>query len=150
VRRLNALAFFLATVAAVQSALPASAESTLRSDSQASSQGAQWSMFKHGASRTGRTRIIGPQSSDLAWQQLLKGFCMQAPLAIGGDGTIYFGDYCGMLTALAPDGSLKWSYSNFAVYIRSAPTIGNNGRLHIGALAGPTFPGWGGLFAFGS
>jgi outer membrane protein assembly factor BamB len=77
--------------------------------------------------------------------------CDQTAPAIGGDGTIYFGgDYCiTVMTALAPDGTQKWSYGSSIVYLRSAPTIGRNGRLYIGALAGPLFPDTGGLFAFG-
>jgi len=90
---------------------------------------------------------VNPDGS-LKWKYFAG--CDQTAPAIGGDGTIYFGgDYCGTLTALAPDGTLKWSYSNFAVYMRSAPTIGHNGRLYVGALAGLTFSGWGGLFCFG-
>lgn len=77
--------------------------------------------------------------------------CDQSAPAIGGDGTIYFsGDYCiTVLTALKPNGTLKWNYNSSVVYLRSAPTVGRNGRLYIGALAGPLFPNTGGLYAFG-
>lgn len=76
--------------------------------------------------------------------------CDQTAPAIDADGTIYFAsDYCGTVHALNPFGSELWAMSNPFDYMRSAPVIGRNDRLYVGALAGPATPDKGGLFAFG-
>ncbi len=63
-----------------------------------------------------------------------------------GDGTIYFGNCGGILYALLPDGTLKWSYSWPYNYIRTAPAIGLRSRVYVGLL---DYLIDGGLAAFG-
>ena len=62
-------------------------------------------------------------------------------LALGGDGTIYFGAYTDGLTgtmyALNPDGTLKWAYDDEGgAYIRTPPAIGMGQGVYAGSLNG--------------
>jgi len=62
-------------------------------------------------------------------------------LALGGDGTIYFGAYTdgltGPLFALNADGTLKWEYDDEGgAYIRTPPAIGLGQRVYAASLIG--------------
>ncbi len=61
-------------------------------------------------------------------------------MAVGGDGSIYFGSGCcapPSLYALNPGGSLKWQYeaSLDQIYIRTSPAIGKDGHVYAGGLS---------------
>jgi len=77
--------------------------------------------------------------------------CDQTAPSIGGDRTIYFGSNdCYTISALNPDGTLKWSYrKGFGAFMRSAPAIGRDGRLYSAFLVDPGYLPHGGLLAFG-
>ena len=54
------------------------------------------------------------------------------PAAIGSDGTIYVGAGRG-LTALRPDGSLKWRFNETNTEVDTAPTIGPDATIYFTA-----------------
>ncbi len=76
----------------------------------------------------------------MIWQAQFAGRSPTA-LALGGDGTIYYGAYTdgltGPLFALNPDGSLKWEYDDpGGAYVRTPPAIGLGRRVYAGSLNG--------------
>jgi outer membrane protein assembly factor BamB len=56
-------------------------------------------------------------------------------IVIDSDGTLYFGDFFGHVTALNPDGSLKWRYKldDLAFVFTSCPCIGEDGIIYVSA-----------------
>lgn len=62
--------------------------------------------------------------------------------AIGNDGTIYIADYNGILYAINPNGSLKWSYAlkyyTSATVSYDTPSIGSDGTIYILSNGGST------------
>jgi len=75
--------------------------------------------------------------TDSRWQASTKGAITGAP-AIGFDGTIYFGggfpDY--NLYAVAPDGSIKWTYEASGSIDDCSPAIGSDGTIYFGSFDG--------------
>jgi outer membrane protein assembly factor BamB len=55
--------------------------------------------------------------------------------AIGSDGTVYVGNYNGLLYAINPDGSQKWAYP-MGSNIDSSPAIGVDGNIYVGDFGG--------------
>jgi outer membrane protein assembly factor BamB len=92
---------------------------------------AEWSMFKKGADRAGRTGHIGPQTPHVQWDHSLSLDDIQSPAAIAADGTIYAGSVIGRFYAFRPDGSLKWIRKLSRFEITSAPAIGQDGTVYI-------------------
>jgi outer membrane protein assembly factor BamB len=52
-------------------------------------------------------------------------------IAIDVDGTLYFGDFHGDITALNPDGSLKWKHNINNIILTSCPCIGKDGTIYV-------------------
>jgi hypothetical protein len=50
--------------------------------------------------------------------------------AVGPDGTVYFGNAVGVVAALHPDGTLKWSKSGLGA-VTASPTVGSGG-VYVG------------------
>ena len=75
--------------------------------------------------------------TDSLWQASTKGPITGAP-AIGADGTLYFGggfpDF--KVYAVAPDGSLKWSYAANESFDNCSPAIGGDGTIYFGCYDG--------------
>jgi outer membrane protein assembly factor BamB len=86
----------------------------------------QWSMFMNGPQRRGRTRILGAQSSNLAWR--ISTETNGGGPAVGLDGTIYQGTDFGELLALNPDGSLKWRFLT-PFRVNTTPAFLLDGRI---------------------
>jgi len=62
----------------------------------------------------------------------------QSSLAIGADGTIYFGNHDGSFFALDPDGNLKWRrQTGQGIYY--APAIGVDGTVYFGSADGSLY-----------
>jgi outer membrane protein assembly factor BamB len=125
---------FIAVAFAVSSrALAAVEQARMHGNSAASGAGshAQWSMFKNGRTRTGRTGFVGPQTNAVKWTHLLKGYGMQAPLAIGHDGAIYAGSVHGFFYAFDPKGSVRWKSRLSKYEITSGPAIASDGTIYI-------------------
>lgn len=100
---------------------------------------APWPMYRHDARRTGQSECAGPQAGNLAWRRELPDIVKSGP-AMGADGTIYVG--CGgeesggsSLYALAPDGSILWSFGTGGG-VESSPAIGQGGTLYAGSWDG--------------
>ncbi len=53
-------------------------------------------------------------------------------IAIGDDGTLYFGDYSAYLYAVYPDGTLNWKYKTGEA-ITSCPAIAEDGTIYVSA-----------------
>ncbi|MGA1842438.1 MAG: PQQ-binding-like beta-propeller repeat protein, partial [bacterium] len=65
----------------------------------------------------------------LKWSYQTGSF-VSAPPAIDAEGTIYIGDWDGMVYALTPGGSLKWNYQTGGA-IFSSPAIGEDGMIYV-------------------
>ncbi|UCD14422.1 MAG: PQQ-like beta-propeller repeat protein [Thermoplasmatales archaeon] len=60
--------------------------------------------------------------------------------AIGNDGTIYFGDWNGLIHALYPNGTMKWRFKADGAVL-SSPVIGEDGTIFCGCHVGPPWAG---------
>jgi len=60
------------------------------------------------------------------------GAAIISSVAIGNDGTLYFGSDDYKLYALNPDGSQKWRFPTGGS-VRSSPTIGIDGTIYVGS-----------------
>jgi outer membrane protein assembly factor BamB len=61
---------------------------------------------------------------------------VQTSITIDVDGTLYFGDFHGDITALNPDGSVKWIYNINNIITKSTPCIGQDGTIYFGGYNG--------------
>jgi len=122
-----ALAQLLA-VPAAHAATPATSRPSDRDDLQASTRrpSGQWSMFMNGPLRQGRTPIVGPQSSTLAWR--ISTETNYGGPVVGQDSTIYQGTFAGQLLALNPDGTTRWVV-HVPYIVESTPAILQDGRI---------------------
>lgn len=68
-----------------------------------------WPMFQHDPRHSGRSPYVGPDSVQLIWTRETTHWIETSP-AIGPDGTIYVCADRGGLSALRPDGSIKWYF----------------------------------------
>jgi len=106
-----------------------------------------WPSFAYDRRNTGRSPHTGPLSARIAWTYPApKARTINQQQTVDADGTIYFatwgsveGDELGhgMLYALNPDGSLKWTYDpglpkDQVGTIETTVTIGLDGTLHFG------------------
>jgi len=60
----------------------------------------------------------------------------RSPPALGADGTIYWLDTHGALSAFNPEGSLRWTSPLDGTYPLTSPVIGPNGTIYCGAKRG--------------
>lgn len=96
----------------------------------------QWSMFMNGPMRPGRSRVVGPQSANLAWQ--ISTQTNYGGPVIGADGTIYQGTDFHQLLALSPNGALKWAIPTGRA-VGSTPAIMPDGRIVFVDEAGTVY-----------
>jgi hypothetical protein len=79
----------------------------------ATAAGNPWPMYGHDAQLTGQSPYVGPQTGDIKWTYSL-GHVSFATFVVGADGIIYVPGtvkvYQGTLTALYPDGRVKWVF----------------------------------------
>ncbi len=91
-----------------------------------------WPTFQRDAQRTGRSPYLGPEEPTVMWRFQLANTSISS-IAVGEDGTIYFGDQGGIVYAVNPDGTEKWRFETLATYIwSSGPTIDANGTIYVG------------------
>ncbi|HNQ22961.1 MAG TPA: PQQ-binding-like beta-propeller repeat protein [Phycisphaerae bacterium] len=96
---------------------------------------AGWSTYQHDAQRTGRTEAVVPPSPVRLWStKLADDHYAQSP-TLGPDGTIYVYNY--KLTAIYPNGGLKWQYDPMAsdcasVSVRRDGNIWFGGQIRSG------------------
>lgn len=75
--------------------------------------------------------VVWADPGDILWRYQTGGSVSSSP-AIGGDGTLYTGNYDNYVYAINPNGSLKWSYqTNDRIY--SSPAVGADGTVYIGS-----------------
>lgn len=92
----------------------------------------QWSQFKNQAGRTGRTRLMGPQTAHTLWEYPdWNGF--QSTPVVARDGTVYVGSFGGKLYAFYPDGTLKWQHRIANRPITASPALGPDGTIYLAA-----------------
>jgi outer membrane protein assembly factor BamB len=80
-------------------------------------------------------------SGKLKWTFTPTGGLIPFSPAIGSDGTIYFGDQCGIFYALNPDGTMKWKFTKFEVAACpdagenpiGTPALASNGTIYVWA-----------------
>jgi len=97
----------------------------------------QWPVFQHDLQHTGRSPYVGPSAAGTAWTFTPQG--QAGDPAIGSDGTIYLPagmlnrDETGVLHAINPDGSLKWTADLIGPPSTTAPGIGPDGTIYVNA-----------------
>lgn len=96
-----------------------------------------WPMFRHDPQHTGRSPYATPEVPNLQWTFSARSW-IQSSVAIGADGTLYFGssDYC--LYAIHPDGTLKWSFVTGS-FIDASPAIDSQGNIYVGSCDGKLY-----------
>ncbi len=92
-----------------------------------------WPHFLHDLGRTSRSPYIGPDHPVLKWHYSHP-TGLGAPVAIGPDGTVYASqDVEGKLYAIAPGGSLKWTFLiPHPTILFTPPALGPDGTIYIG------------------
>ena len=71
------------------------------------------------------------QSTDLWTFQLARQDCPSSP-AVAPDGTIYVGNFDGVLFAIDPQGRMKWSFQT-GLEIKSSPAVAEDGTVYFGS-----------------
>lgn len=96
--------------------------------------GAPWPMRGRCASRVGQSDREGPRSPNELWAVHLPGGGFGVAPVVAADGTIYVATLGGIVLALDPDGSQKWSVQNQAdpYEIYDTPAIGADGTVYVG------------------
>lgn len=90
-----------------------------------------WSMFKNNVARTGRTPLLGPQTSSLIWHKFQEiTLSIQSSPVLAWDGTIYAGSDNGYFFAFRPNGTVKWVF-NTGRYITASPAIARDGTIYM-------------------
>ena len=72
-----------------------------------------------------------PAATNLWTLTPIMGFSGSSP-AIADDGTIYIGNFQGVLQAIAPDGKTRWTF-NAGREIKSSPAIADDGTIYFGS-----------------
>lgn len=92
-----------------------------------------WPMASHDNHHTGLSPYNTASNPGLEkWRYKTEG-SVDCGIAIDVDGVLYFGDFHGDVTALYPDGSLKWKYNVGYLMETSTPCIGEDGTIYIGS-----------------
>ena len=91
-----------------------------------------WSMYHHDPQHTGRSPYPGPEQPNLQWSYVVNSW-IQSSVAVGHDGTIYFGSSDYNLYAVNSDGTFKWSFRTGS-FIDSSPAIGVDGTIYIASI----------------
>jgi outer membrane protein assembly factor BamB len=93
----------------------------------------QWSMHMNGPRRLGRSRYVGPQTSNELWRHSTE--TNYGGAAIGRDGTVYMGTLFGEFLAIRPNGTIKWRITVPGT-VEAAPAILLDGRIAFVNSAG--------------
>jgi outer membrane protein assembly factor BamB len=91
----------------------------------------EWWRFGRDNLHSSRSSAAGPALNTLAWSYPTGSWIRCNPV-MAADGTVYFGNYAGKLTALNPDGSFKWEYSA-GDDIYTAAAIAPDGTVYVGS-----------------
>ena len=93
---------------------------------------APWPMTRGCPTHQARSPYLGAQVPKLKWQAMT-GAAVVSSVAIGGDGTIYFGSADHRVYAVdGATGKQKWSFATNDV-VDSSPAIGADGTVYIGS-----------------
>ncbi|HEX3044632.1 MAG TPA: PQQ-binding-like beta-propeller repeat protein [Bacillota bacterium] len=93
-----------------------------------------WPKFRGNQKNTGQSQYLAAQGNQLKWECYTS--VWSSSPAIDAYGTIYVGDWSGKLTAINPDGSIKWAYPTGDCIWDSSPAIGLDGTIYIGSWDG--------------
>lgn len=96
--------------------------------------GAPWPAFQRCSTRVGRSPFTSAQTDHLSWRYATTGVVVGSP-AVARDGTIYVGGHLGLLQAINPDGSPKWSV-DVGPYMLDTPLIGADGTVYVRTQGG--------------
>ena len=86
-----------------------------------------WPKFRNDSQNLGVSQFIGPAVPGLL-SSYDTGWGITSSVAIGGDGTLYFGNDEGYMYCVGPNGILHWRYKTGGP-IDSSPAIGPNGAI---------------------
>lgn len=92
-----------------------------------------WPAAMHDAMRTGRSQYRGPRRPRLKWDFDSKSQIMSG-LAVGPDGTVYFGTISEQLFAVGPDGTKKWDFKAPGEVV-GTPALAADGTIYFGSAA---------------
>jgi outer membrane protein assembly factor BamB len=90
----------------------------------------EWWMCGMGPMHNRQSPYVGSQTNNLKWAFPTLGSISSSP-TIGADGTIYVGSSDGVIYAINPSGSKKWSI-NIGSWIVTAPAVGVDGTIYVG------------------
>jgi outer membrane protein assembly factor BamB len=95
-----------------------------------------WPMASHDNHHTGLSPYTTASNPGVEkWRYKAEG-SVDCGIAIDTDGALYFGDFHGDVTALNPDGFLKWKYNVGFLILTSSPCVGEDGTIYIGSYGG--------------
>lgn len=67
--------------------------------------------------------------------RFINNYQVDSSIAVGDDGTVYFGSRDSNVYALHPNGTLKWNFET-GNYVKAAPAVGADGRVYAGSYNG--------------
>ncbi len=97
---------------------------------------APWDTFKHDNQRTGRSKVVGPQTNAVQWTVQIKNYGLQAQLAVGNDNSIYSGSVHGDFYAFSPNGEIAWKRHLGPHEITAGPSVARDGTVYIASEDG--------------
>jgi outer membrane protein assembly factor BamB len=94
-----------------------------------------WPMQSHDQNHSGLSPYnTGSNPGTEKWRYKAEG-SIDGGIAVDVDGTLYFGDFHGDITALNPDGSVKWKYNINNIILTSCPCIGKDGTIYVSTFS---------------
>lgn len=95
----------------------------------------QWAMFGKDKTGSRRTTAIGPAYPKIKWEfNASSEFTIDGAAAIDASGTIYFGSQTKKFYSYKSDGTEKWTFSDSAGEITTAPMIDSIGNIYFGSV----------------
>jgi large repetitive protein len=93
-----------------------------------------WPMAFHDKRHTGLSTYNTTDTPFIVkWKLEIGGGAVNSGIAIGNDGTLYFGSGDFYFNAAFPNGTLKWRYHGDEDYFCSTPAIADDGTIYVGS-----------------
>lgn len=81
--------------------------------------------------RDARLVAVGLADGRCRWETALPA-CVGAPLAVGTDGAVYVADLAGQVSAIDPEGRLRWRTDTGCEYLLAGPVVDGAGNVWVG------------------
>ncbi|MBV9571479.1 MAG: PQQ-like beta-propeller repeat protein [Alphaproteobacteria bacterium] len=91
-----------------------------------------------GASAAGKAASVAAQPAvkgKVAWRFKVLANFISHRAAVGPDGTVYFNDSSGILHALTPEGTQKWTYNGHGLGSQGPTVVGPDGTIYFGTAS---------------